>query len=139
MDKTKGYTTESLMEALRPYSKPIRADGYWSTYENHWNINYSSILTRLIQSAGRFCINYASDLWIDWQNIENRLTGENLYTDGVYEYLFATRKQGVDHASYILSNANNGKYLSDYYSEIFKLTVKVVNDIITMELVEVRC
>ena len=135
----KEYTMEEFMEKLRLIGKPIRADGYWSTYENHWDINYSSILTRLIQSAGRFCLNYASDLWIDWNNIQNRLTGEILYTDGVYEYLFAMRKQGVDHASYILSNANNGKYLSDYYSEIFKLTVKVVNNIITMELVEVRC
>ena len=133
------YTMEEFMEKLRPIGKPIRADGYWSTYENHWDINYSSILTRLIQSAGRFCKNYASDLFIDWNNIENRLTEENLYTDGVYEYLFGMRKQGVDHASYILSNANNGKYLSDYYSELFKLTIKVVNNTITMELVEVRC
>lgn len=132
------YTMEEFMEKLRPIGKPIRADGYWSTYENHWDINYSSILTRLIQSAGRFCVNYASDLFIDWINIEKRLTEENLYTDGVYEYLFGMRKQGVDHASYILSNVNNGKYLSDYYSELFKLTIKVVNDRISMELVEVH-
>lgn len=132
------YTMEEFMEKLRPIGKPIRADGYWSTYENHWDINYSSILTRLIQSAGRFCKNYASDLFIDWINIEKRLTEENLYTDGVYEYLFGMRKQGVDHASYILSNVNNGKYLSDYYSELFKLTIKVVNDRISMELVEVH-
>lgn len=131
------YTMEEFMEKLRPIGKPIRADGYWYTYENHWDINYSSILTRLIQSAGRFCKNYASDLFIDWMNIEKRLTEENLYTDGVYEYLFGMRKQGVDHASYILSNVNNGRYISDYYSEMFKLTVKVVNDTITMELVEV--
>ena len=132
------YTMEELMEKLRPIGKPIRADGYWSTYENHWDINYSSILTRLIQSAGRFCKNYASDLFIDWINIEKRLTEENLYTDGVYEYLFGMRKQGVDHMSYVLSNVNNGKYLSDYYSELFKLTIKVVNDRISMELVEVH-
>ena len=132
------YTMEEFMEKLRPIGKPIRADGYWSTYENHWDINYSSILTRLIQSAGRFCKNYASDLFIDWINIEKRLTEENLYTDGVYEYLFGMRKQGVDHMSYVLSNVNNGKYLSDYYSELFKLTIKVVNDRISMELVEVH-
>lgn len=133
----KEYTMEELMTKVKPVNKPIRADGYWSTYENHWDINYSSILTRLIQSAGRFCKNYASDLFIDWINIEKRLTEKNLYTDGVYEYLFGMRKQGVDHMSYILSNANNGKYLSDYYSEMFKLTVKVVNTKITMELIEV--
>ena len=132
------YTMEEFMEKLRPIGKPIRADGYWSTYENHWDINYASILTRLIQSAGRFCVNYASDLFTDWINIEKRPTEENLYTDGVYEYLFGMRKQGVDHASYILSNVNNGKYLSDYYSELFKLTIKVVNDRISMELVEVH-
>lgn len=132
------YTMEEFMEKLRPIGTPIRADGYWSTYENHWDINYSSILTRLIQSAGRFCKNYASDLFIDWMNIESQLTGENTYYEGKYEYLFGMRKQGVDHASYVLSNANNGKYLNDYYSELFKLTIKVVNDRISMELVEVH-
>lgn len=136
MNKT--MTMEEFMAGLNPVSKPIRADGYWSSCENQWDVNYSSILTRLIQSAGRFCKNYASDLFIDWMNIESQLTGENTYYEDKYEYLFGMRKQGVDHASYILSNANNGKCLSDYYSEIFKLTVKVVNDNITMELVEVH-
>lgn len=136
MNKT--MTMEEFMAGLTPVGKPIKADGYWYANGKQWDINYSSILTRLIQSAGRFCKNYASDLFIDWNNIKDRLTRENLYTDGVYEYLFGMRQQGVDHMSYILSNANNGKYLNDYYSELFKLTIKVVNDRISMELVEVH-
>lgn len=141
MDKTKGYTTESLMEALRPYSKPITATGYYSQYSHNWDINCSSILTALIQSAGRYCHNYASDLFIDWSAIAKRLeNSDDRYTDGVYEYLFGVRKSGVDGITFILSQANNNSdgYFSEYYSEIFKLTVTVDTDDIKMELVKVR-
>ena len=141
MDKTKGYTTETLMEALRPYSKPITATGYYSQYSHNWDINCSSILTALIQSAGRYCQYYASDLFIDWSAIDRRLgNNDDSYTDGVYEHLFGIRKSGVDGINYILSQANNNDigYFSQYYSEIFKLTVTIDADNIKMELVKVR-
>lgn len=41
--------------------------GYIKNAKQHQSINYSSILTKLIQDAGRLCDNYASDLFIDWQ------------------------------------------------------------------------
>ncbi len=137
----KEYTAESLMEALRPYSKPITTAGYLSQYSYRWEINYSTILTTLIQSAGRYCQNYASDLFIDWSAIDRRLRNSaDRYTDGVYEYLFGIRKGGVDGINFILSQANNSDsgYFSEYYSEIFKLTVTVNADKIDMELVKVR-
>ena len=137
----KEYTAESLMEALRPYGELITTAGYFSQYSHEWDINYSSILTALIQSAGRYCQHYASDLFIDWSAIDRKLkNNDDSYTDGVYEYLFGIRKSGVDGITFILSRANNndGGYFSEYYSEIFKLTVTVNADIIDMELVKVR-
>lgn len=137
----KKYTAESLMEALKPYNEPITTAGYLSQYSHEWDINYSSILTALIQSAGRYCQNYASDLFIDWFAIAKRLeNSDDRYTDGVYEYLFGIRKSGVDGINYILSQANNNDigYFSQYYSEIFKLTVTIDADNIKMELVKVR-
>lgn len=144
----KEYTAESLMEALKPYGKPITATGYLSQYSynwdinyNNWDINYSSILTALIQSAGRYCQDYASDLFIDWSAIAKRLeNNDDRYTDGVYEYLFGIRKSGVDGITFILSQANNKDfgYFSEYYSEIFKLTVTVNAGDMKMELVKVR-
>ena len=136
----KEYTAESLMKALRPYDKPITATGYLSQYSHEWDINYSSILSALIQSAGRYCQHYASDLFIGWFAIAKRLeNSDDRYTDGVYEYLFGIRKSGVDGITFILSQANNNDsgYFSQYYSEIFKLTVTVNADNIKMELVKV--
>lgn len=136
----KKYTAESLMEALRPYGKPITATGYLSQYTYEWDINCSSILTVLIQSAGRYCQNYASDLFIDWSAIAKRLeNNDDGYMDGAYEYLFGIRKSGVDGITFILCQANNNDigYFSQYYSEIFKLTVTVNADKIDMKLVKV--
>ena len=40
---------------------------------NSWEINTSSILTKLIQEAGRWCESYASDLFIRWGVIQKGL------------------------------------------------------------------
>lgn len=59
------FTLESVME---------EATGEWSNdifgSEKSWNINYSDILTLLIQKAGTICKNYASDLFIIWSSLE---------------------------------------------------------------------
>lgn len=41
--------------------------------EASFNINTSSILTRLIQEAGRWCERFASDLFVSWRSIEQKL------------------------------------------------------------------
>ena len=70
----------------RPYSQ-----------DGHWDINYSEILTRLIQSAGQYCKHYASDLFIDW----NRVVRELDKGEAINEtYIFGIRDMGVDHKFY---------------------------------------
>ncbi len=76
--------------------------GYMKNAKQHQAINYSSILTKLIQDAGRLCDIYASDLFIYWQckiveplkkgelrsqiyTIELRQNGVEMYTEEEYE------------------------------------------------------
>lgn len=76
--------------------------GYIKNAKQHQSINYSSILTKLIQDVGRLCDNYASDLFINWQykiveplekgelrsqiyTIELRQNGVEMYTEEDYE------------------------------------------------------
>lgn len=76
--------------------------GYIENAKQHQVVNYSSILTKLIQDAGRLCDIYASDLFIYWQRniveplekgelvtqiytIEFRQNGVEMYTEEEYE------------------------------------------------------
>jgi len=95
------FTMESVMK---------EATGDWSndvfSGEKCWNINYSDILTFLIQKAGTICKNYASDLFISWSSLEKEMKKEGQeYAGG--KYLFGFRESGVDHDSYVLSRLNN--------------------------------
>lgn len=111
-----------------------KSQGYWSDDAGRFDVNYSSILTHLIQSAGRWCENYASDLFIDWCEITSCLKDPD-FLGGTY--LFGFRKNGVDGESYIISNAENGKNLSDYYREILRLEINIENNVCLMVLGEV--
>lgn len=102
----KTYTLEDLtMESVMK-----ETTGEWSndifSGEKCWNINYSDILTFLIQKAGTICKNYASDLFISWISLENKMKQEGQeYAGG--KYLFGFRELGVDHSNYVLSRLNN--------------------------------
>lgn len=68
-----------------------------------YSINYSSILTRLIQAAGRVCKFYASDLFIDWEIIHEKLSDECFEGD---KFLFGFRESGVDSADFVINKLN---------------------------------
>jgi len=70
----------------------------------HINVNYSSILTKLIQEAGRWCEHYASDLFIDWEMIKRTLENEEEYDKS---YMFGFREDGVDGNEYVLHRYNS--------------------------------
>lgn len=99
-------------------------------------INTSSILTKLIQSAGRFCESYASDLFISWQTVLRDMERDELQET----YLFGMREQGVDHASFILSRFNSDAIVAHYeYRQMWRLYTNVdENGWITMGLYEVQ-
>lgn len=104
------------------------AYGYWSTYTLKYDVNYSSILTRLIQEAGRWCERYASDLFIDWCIIKEKLETPACKSGN---YFFGFRKDGVDGLSFILNRIAEN---SETYRSIWMLKVEVENDSISMEL-----
>ena len=86
-----------------------------------WKINYSSILTKLIQEAGRWCERYASDLFILWNcNLEAPLTNGIIETKTL---VFAFRESGVDGNSWY----ENHKDEPNYYRAVWFLNV-IVDD-----------
>ncbi len=103
--------------------------GHW---EQSWKdpakgmfaVNYCSILTALIQVAGRICRRYASDLFIDWMSINKKLQDKS-YNGG--KYLFGFREDGVDHAPYVLSRLNSSGFLysRSVIKEMYMLEIKV--------------
>lgn len=107
--------------------------GEWSpdifSGEFCWNINYSDILTFLIQKAGTICEFYASDLFISWNSLveEMKEKGKD-YTGG--KYLFGFRMSGVDHNEYIFSRLRNYgvKGLREGIEELYLLEVSVTRE-----------
>lgn len=104
-----------------------------------FNINYSSILTKLIQEAGRWCRSYASDLFIDWKDIDYALCAGTLKSG---TYLFGFRELGVDDALAVASKYNApGMYSCDenYYRTLWRLDITVKKDgHINMALYEIH-
>ena len=102
---TTHYEAHGQWIESRPYST-----------EGRWDINYSDILTQLIQSCGRYCQRYASDLFIDWQYIVEKLSkGEPI--NG--QFIFAIRTDGVDHNAFYEIRKDKGGY-----HEVWELTIK---------------
>ena len=104
-------------------AKAIVADG--RLIEDHetqgykWSINDSSILTKLIQETGRFAERFASDLFIDWRDVEHFIaTGDTESKT----WFFGIRECGVDHDSFINSRmANSKQYWKYEYRKIYRL------------------
>lgn len=121
---------ECLLDCLHG---TITAEGSMDlTYVNEecldtWKINTSSILTKLIQEAGRWCENYASDLFILWGSIKKQLEEATIEPG---EYVFAFRESGVD---------NNEAYrlyadTENYYRAVWILDVSIHERNIIMKL-----
>ena len=58
------WKDEQIAELRSALAGTITETGSYNPLEGKWEINYSSILTRLIQEAGRWCEYYASDLFV---------------------------------------------------------------------------
>lgn len=82
--------------------EPIISRG--EIYNNKCNINASSIWTKLIQEAGRWCRDFASDLLCDYMQIQEKMDAATLETES---HLFGFREYGVDHDNFIFSRYSN--------------------------------
>lgn len=124
------YILEKDFSTKTYYSEVIEERG------RDFDINYSSILTKLIQECGRLCESYASDLFITWNRIAREIERETMETS---TYLFGIRERGVDHTEFVLSRYNNYGYQAMYeYRKIYRLDVIVDDDLIKMKLYEIE-
>ena len=109
------------------YYGAISADGHRGYYSGRYEVNYSDILTKLIQEAGRYCEHYASDLFIDWSDgvlhyLDKLSDGDDGETSGTF--LFGFRQNGVDHAEYIFSRYDNElRYAKSNYRSMWRLDI----------------
>lgn len=98
------------------YQKPITAGG--QVIAGTHNANLSSILTKLIQEAGRWCKSYASDLFIWWTAIAEQMESGS--------YLFGFYETGVDNAKSILHHYGSADCMAGLrYRAIWRLDVTV--------------
>lgn len=93
------------------------AGGRASFDSDSYDINLNTILTKLIQDAGRFCEMYASDLFIDWTHILHTINSEN---DGIFA--IGIRENGVDSNSYV-SHHIKTDWNNYYYRRLYAVKV----------------
>lgn len=101
--------------------REIKTEGTYRGAEN--NVNLSSILTVLIQEAGRWCRSYASDLFIYWEALTERMKDGSLETGSM---LFGFRELGVDNAKSIFHHYTQSPYVAAHeYRSIWRLDIVV--------------
>ena len=114
------YRDEPIKELREALAGAKREIGYFNLLKGKWEINYSSILTKLIQEAGRWCEYYASDLFIIWHNIDKNLDDGAMDTE---QFVFGFRKDGVDHKEWYELHKNDvGRYRAVWFLDV------IVND-----------
>lgn len=95
-------------------------------YDYH-TLNLSTIASKLIEQAGRWCERYASDVIITWDTVRDIInkhvsSAEKLETEYV---AFGFRRNGVDSNNFIASRLHNYVYdgLKEY-THIFVVEIK---------------
>ncbi len=87
-------------------------------------INYSGVLTKLIQEAGTVTANYASDLFISWEcflkEAEKKMESQN---DFEITTFFGFRENGVDGPEYISLKLSSPEIYGSPYISIFRLNM----------------
>ena len=111
----------------KTYGKPIVAEGRWEVgyAADHLaaNINVSSIATKLIQEAGRWCTSFASDFLVQWIPIANGLEDGTLRSK---RKIFGFRESGVDHEGFLLNRYttySDSVTAAYYYRSIWRLDI----------------
>lgn len=106
-------------EAFRNTGKEIKTDGYF--YHGRNEINMSSIYTKLIQDAGRYCENFASDLLYDIDRIKNIIKSGKSGTAYI-----GFRDNGVDGNEYI--SVREPDEIDSVYHAIYRVEIAQTED-----------
>lgn len=122
------YKDEQIADLQATLAGTVTATGAFDRNSHKWEINTSSILTKLIQEAGRWCEYYASDLFIQWMyKVESKLRNGTLRTCSL---VFAMRASGVDHREWYEIHKDE----PGYYRAVWFLDVKTEENRIEMTL-----
>lgn len=107
----------------------ITAEGKWRNPfgDESYTINTSDILTRLIQYAGRYCEQYASDLFYIWENVR---TAIEEHPKG-YSLLIGFRENGIDDGAIVDTHYEENHF---YYRKVVELTIDLDGDDLIMML-----
>ena len=123
----RGMTVEiSVLQFEKRYDET----GEWNPFSGKYEINYSSLLSRLIGDTGRFTLHYASDLFIMWEALIGTLRVLEEKSDTTY--VFGIRQDGVDDAVPVINALKNGR--SDYYRAIWGVRIMKDGDSIRMSM-----
>ena len=95
----------------------------YSNNDGTFDVNLSSILTILIQTADRYCESYASDLFIDWEDVKKFIDFPPIAGNQKL-FIFGFRKSGVDHEAYVRNSSCSGLR----YRKVFALKVNCLHE-----------
>lgn len=134
----------NYIDALFNKSNNVKSDSTGQFVNEHVSINLSTIESILIESAGRYCDRYASDILITRDSMVEYIN-EKVSDDYDY-FVFAMRKHGADGKSYLHERAKqyDTGYLSQFYRQIYickvehigndvKVTMKEIGDVCHVE------
>ena len=127
----KEYTVEDFNTPV------IYGETIEETAQSGSTLTYSSILTKLIQEAGRWCKRYASDLFIDWYYLMQDINNGNLDDRTM---LFGFREDGVDGNRFVCSRSSQDSIVAGYeYRALWRLDIHIDDEgYVNMKLWEVR-
>lgn len=94
---------------------------------DYYMLNLSTIASKLIEQAGRWCEHYASDFIITWDTVRNIINAHVSSTEKLEaEYVaFGFRRSGVDSNSFIASRLHDDVYSGlKEYTHIFVVEIK---------------
>lgn len=88
-------------------------------------INWSGIQDNLIRLAAKYTDAYASDIIIDINAIQDKITNYDIEENGgdSLSRLIGFRENGVDHTEYVLSKDAN-ELKNNHYRSIWRLDIK---------------
>lgn len=114
-------------------SETITAEGY------QWEINWTSIQSKLIYLAGRYCDRFASDINIDVFTIMKQLEHRVLKSG---THLYGFREDGVDSNSFVINRYSRQYEYSNLYGAqyraLWRLDIEVRDGDIEMKLYPVE-